>query len=239
MDSARFDDLARAVGTTSRRGALRLLTGSALGGLLSLLGRWEARACEPAGDGCSADAQCCNGRCRAVPGCIGKHCCNRTGKTCADSCQCCSGRCCGGRCCKAGQICVPIFTGVVCANGTKASGEACDPAEPYACASGECGCFDPAHCTCRAADCGPRGAACASAAGCCQGACGPTPCSGGQEKCCAPTGAPCGDRCDCCLAGSACRGGQCCRREGAGCGSSDQCCGALVCDTALDECAQP
>ena len=72
MDGNRFDDATRALaaaGTTSRRQALRLLAGSALGGVLVLLGRGEAAAaCQANGTRCKEGKQCCSGRCVRKPG---------------------------------------------------------------------------------------------------------------------------------------------------------------------------
>ena len=69
MDADRFDRLARSLGTTSRRGALRLLAGGALGSFLGLLGRGEAGAahgegCKRVTRRCAKDGDCCSGRCR-------------------------------------------------------------------------------------------------------------------------------------------------------------------------------
>ncbi len=73
MDHQRFDDLTRSLAHgASRRGVLRLLAGSALGGVLGLLGLEEAAAaCRLAGQRCDATHRCCagakcasNGRCK-------------------------------------------------------------------------------------------------------------------------------------------------------------------------------
>ena len=69
MDSERFDRFARALaGSRTRRGALRLLAGGALGGLLGRRGREEALAdhgCRHAGADCNPKrpGACCSGRC--------------------------------------------------------------------------------------------------------------------------------------------------------------------------------
>ncbi len=73
MDHQRFDELTRSLATsTSRRTALKLLAGSALGGVLGLLGLEEAAAaCRLAGQRCDVAHRCCagakcasNGRCK-------------------------------------------------------------------------------------------------------------------------------------------------------------------------------
>jgi hypothetical protein len=66
MDPQRFDTLVRTLGTSSRRHAIRLLVGGALGGLLARLGPEGASAthgCRHTGAGCSKPSQCCSGRC--------------------------------------------------------------------------------------------------------------------------------------------------------------------------------
>ena len=72
MDGKLFDDATRALaapGAASRRQALRLLVGSALGGALVLLGRGgAAAACRANGTGCREGKQCCSGRCARKPG---------------------------------------------------------------------------------------------------------------------------------------------------------------------------
>ena len=97
MDGARFDPIARALGATpSRRGALRLLAGGALGSLLALprvaaaqvWSEANAGSCRAPGDLCNGDGDCCSERCRA-----GRCLCRRRGATCAVDRACCSGRC--------------------------------------------------------------------------------------------------------------------------------------------------
>ena len=66
MDGQRFDGLARAMaGGAPRRGALRLLAGAALAGVLGAAGAGDAAAgCFQKGRRCRYDRQCCSGRCR-------------------------------------------------------------------------------------------------------------------------------------------------------------------------------
>ena len=70
MDHDRFDALARSLGdVATRRHALRLLVGSALGAALGLLGGDGARAthggaCKHVDRRCANDRDCCSGRCR-------------------------------------------------------------------------------------------------------------------------------------------------------------------------------
>jgi hypothetical protein len=70
MDGERFDAITKAVGgtITSRRGALRLLGGGALGGILSEVGRdaqVDARKrCRKVGQRCHRH-NCCSGHCGA------------------------------------------------------------------------------------------------------------------------------------------------------------------------------
>ncbi len=63
MDHQRFDELTRSLATgASRRTTLKLLAGSALGGVLGLLGLEEAAAaCRLAGQRCDAAHSCCKG----------------------------------------------------------------------------------------------------------------------------------------------------------------------------------
>ena len=70
MDGKRFDAMARALGgaATGRRGALRLLGGGALGGLVGGFGRGERvdarRRCRKVGQHCHRH-DCCSGNCAA------------------------------------------------------------------------------------------------------------------------------------------------------------------------------
>lgn len=76
MDADTFDRMARRLsGSSTRRGALKALTGGALGALLILLGNADAAAaCLRPGRKCDASRECCDGarckggRCRCKPG---------------------------------------------------------------------------------------------------------------------------------------------------------------------------
>jgi Cys-rich repeat protein len=64
MDDRRFDALTRWMGTSqTRRGALRAVTGSALGGALGLRALREAAALKTADSACSNGSQCDSGVC--------------------------------------------------------------------------------------------------------------------------------------------------------------------------------
>jgi hypothetical protein len=68
MDAHCFDDAVRSLTTTaSRRGALRLVAGGAVGALLAALGLRDAAAhagCRHQGKTCDRNSQCCSKRCR-------------------------------------------------------------------------------------------------------------------------------------------------------------------------------
>ncbi len=90
MDDQHFDSLARSLASgRSRRTAVRLLAGGALGALLTALGLEEAgAACVRVGRRCETGRQCCTKRC------VRGRCACPRGTT----------RC-GRRCCPAGQTC--------------------------------------------------------------------------------------------------------------------------------------
>lgn len=126
MDASRFDDLTRTIGeVTTRRGALRFLSGAALGLGMGAQGPFaSARACSLVGERCGkrkgrccGDASCRKGR-SGVGVCVcpqnrtncGGYCVdirsnpNACGVTCAQcppETDCCNGVCCpeGQRCC--------------------------------------------------------------------------------------------------------------------------------------------
>ena len=138
MDAHQFDDVARSlIDTRSRRGALRLLAGAVLGGLVPLArsGAAEARQCRT-DRGCEPCQRCRNGRCSG--GCAnGERCvdgaCVEAGERCttAEDCGACR-RCLEGRC-----VAVPELDGKKCGgcfrcrNGRCAapSAELCDDDE--------------------------------------------------------------------------------------------------------------
>jgi len=74
MDDRRFDDLARslAAGPASRRAALRLLAGLALGTPLGLLGPTGAAACTAVGGRCNLakPGRCCSKKCSKRGKCL-------------------------------------------------------------------------------------------------------------------------------------------------------------------------
>src|SRR3712207_109816 len=131
MDQNRFDDLTRALATTTtRRGFLKTLAGGAAGGLLAFLGVGEAAAddtCKPIGKKCRKTSQCC-GVANATVTCNGT-----CGFTCNTGFELCNGKCvatctspkklnpttctcecpsdttvCGNTCCSSGRTCCNV-----------------------------------------------------------------------------------------------------------------------------------
>ena len=107
MDHDRFDDLTRALATTTtRRQFLKTLAGGVAGGLLAFLGVGEAAANDNDNDDCK-----------------------RNGKKCKKNKQCCSGNCQDGRCaaaCSPGQVRLSNGTCVTpCGGGCDATHCAC------------------------------------------------------------------------------------------------------------------
>ena len=105
MDRARFDCFARSVaGATSRRGALRVLAGGALG-LAGMTAASDALAgCGSDGDECATNKNCCGGlKCSAKKGDgkVGK-CRYKNGKGCGTKNDFCKQNkdCCGGFLCR-------------------------------------------------------------------------------------------------------------------------------------------
>lgn len=150
MDDDRFDHIAKTLaGSASRRVALRVLGGTALGAVLTWLGVEQASAaCLAPGATCRTSGACCSGRCKkrkghrrgkcttcgtgkkfcpAVPAC--QACCANTDCPGSETCQ--SGTC---RVCPAGTfLCA---TGVCCPNGQACVSGACAatcPANPNSC----------------------------------------------------------------------------------------------------------
>ncbi|GER91340.1 hypothetical protein KDW_55020 [Dictyobacter vulcani] len=83
MDSSKFDALTKSLATnTSRRQALGILFTGTLAGILGLSGAGTARAaCNPNGDHCSKQSDCCSNHCIGGPhdphyctALIGTHC---------------------------------------------------------------------------------------------------------------------------------------------------------------------
>jgi len=85
VDGQRFDDLTRSVTGISRRHALRLVAGGAIGGLATLLDRDGAAACRRIRRACTRDNQCCSGRCDSQRG--------RCQGSCRNGQKLCNGRC--------------------------------------------------------------------------------------------------------------------------------------------------
>jgi hypothetical protein len=145
MDDTRFDDLAQSLTfDSSRRGALRLLAGSALGGVLAHLGLEAAAACLAAGKTCSSGDACCSGFCGSRGSC-----CLVKGKRCKRGAQCCSGLCNRrGRCAclTDGKGCRAAAT-INCCSG-RCEGGQCAP-----CPSGQNGCGGTCGRCCGGADC--------------------------------------------------------------------------------------
>jgi hypothetical protein len=164
VDSSRFDNLVRTWGCSSRRSVFRLMAGTAAGALmLGQLGVDDAAAgcVAPGGkcktkDGkkkkCCGDAKCQGGKCRCKTG----------------------GPACGQACCAPGQVC-QLGNPKTCV-GPLDVGDVCDPDEPLACQTGNCGCtivLDVGTvCTCREAQCfATKQQTCAETTECCDGHC--------------------------------------------------------------------
>ena len=76
MDGDRFDALARSLATPrSRRAVVRVVAGSAAGGLLALVGAGRAGAdpCKGTGKECKKGIQCCSGSCAPPTDSISTH----------------------------------------------------------------------------------------------------------------------------------------------------------------------
>ncbi len=209
VDGERFDEIARAAATGSRRRLLKALAAGVLAGPAALLGREEAAA------GCPRGKKRCRGRCIAKDRCCG-------------GCPKCH-HCDGGRCvpnpvplcdpeqcqqafcdvaandwtcestCGEGDVCCNGHCEPACTNGCDPDpGQACLCEKPpagktYCSAEHTCvdGQTDPNHC-------GSCGNACAEG----------EPCVDGQCKATCPSGeTPCGDVC--CAKHEACRDGAC------------------------------
>ena len=127
MEPSRFDELTKALATsTSRRQALKALAAT-LGGLLGLGSVGTALAnCKPNGIGCNTGTQCCSGKCQH-----GTCCSSQEGATCSVDRDCCSGTCCQGVCCTSGQVCLSNGS---CATPCPAFGGPCSGS----CGSGIC-----------------------------------------------------------------------------------------------------
>ncbi len=111
MDPSKFDDLTKAMATsTSRRKALKTIAATTLGGILGLGGIGTVFAkptCKPNGHGCGTNKQCCSEYCDQTT----STCACQPG-TCNSFCTCPSGQVCSG-----GQCVCPPGTTQLC-NGT-------------------------------------------------------------------------------------------------------------------------
>ena len=187
MDADRFDRWTRHLADQStRRAALRLLTGGALGGLLARVGLEEAAAaCTKLKTGavCADDPDCCSGQCsddRRPKGTEPEEhrCCLPKGKKCKTGLQCCS-RLCNrktGRC-KCRGVLVNCSGHDQCCSGRCKDGSCTDP-----CPDGRMACNGV---------CCPSGAHCNAGGACvCDGTNEPPCPQGGKDVCC-PTGASC------------------------------------------------
>jgi hypothetical protein len=163
MDHERFDDLTRALATsTSRRQFLKTLAGGAAGGLLALLGIGEAAAddtCKPNGKKCRKNAQCCSnncvsGTCAACPS--GQRLCNGS---CIPQNDCCTNAdCASDQICQNGTCVTPCTAngGICggdgdCCSGNCSNGFCCDPGQ-VGLSNGSCAtpCSSTADCSCSA-----------------------------------------------------------------------------------------
>ena len=221
MDGERFDAITRRLAAgASRRGALRLLAGGALGGLLARLGPQEAAATHAG--------------------------CRHNGASCARAGQCCSGRCDSGTCrpcTKAGQCPQPanpcqraVCTGTGrCALRDKPTGTACG--EGQVCCGGVCtvlgtnancgGCGESCERTCQAC----------TGAGTCAAANEGAPCSDGTKFCrsgtcigddCVPVGGTCSNGGECCGGGCQTETWTCCATGNGACVEDADCCNPLL-----------
>ncbi len=195
MNADRFDTIIRGYGRSSRRQALRLVGGTALGATFSsLVGRDEAsakrdqngRKYRPFGGKCLSPGATCGtkkgrgkGKGKKLKCCSGATCQEGTcqcppgdivaGKWCARHVICPGGipQGCGGECCLPGQVCQGETT---CVNGDGQPGDICYPEEPFTCQTGNCQCINN-QCTCRQEACFGYGALCTKTAECCTGGC--------------------------------------------------------------------
>ncbi len=189
MHPERFDTIARVYQPGSRRQALRLFGGTALGAaLLGRIGSEEASAkCRPVGAKCGkkgkgkgkkkkccSGATCQSGICQCPAGSVpcGDACCPPGGgtpdpKTCPPD----APLACGAACCKPGQLCLGETE---CINGDLEPGDFCEPESPFACQTGNCQCISDGiitQCTCRQAACFGNGVPCTNTVQCCAGGC--------------------------------------------------------------------
>ena len=164
MDSSRFDDLTKALATsTSRRQALKAFGASVVGGILGLSGIDTALAhkpfCRGNGSKCNRGSDCCSGYC------ANNVCTCPPAPACNSACPCPSdSTCLNGTCCPTSQACNGACcpSGTVCVNGTCAHPCTSD-ADCSSCLS-PCGPdIDGVHAYCEGV---PTGIPCSSDSGC-------------------------------------------------------------------------
>ncbi len=150
MDPGRFDTLVRSLVTTpTRRGLLRLLAGTTLGGALALpgAGGLADHGCRHPGADCARDGQCCSGRCSGQGTCLctraaqcpepevpcQKAVCTKTGRCGSENRRAdlrCTG-CCAGGACEGGDSDVACGRGgeacIACGANARCVGGACAP----------------------------------------------------------------------------------------------------------------
>ena len=146
MDSSRFDDLTKALATsTSRRQALKAFGASVVGGILGLSGIDTALAhkpfCRGNGSKCNRGSDCCSGYCaNNVCTCPPAPACNSacpcpSDSTCLNGTCCPTSQACNGACCPSGTVCVngaccptsQACNGTCCPSGTTCVNGACCP----------------------------------------------------------------------------------------------------------------
>jgi len=172
MEPSRFDDLTKALATsTSRRQALKTITATTLGSILSLAGIGTVFAkstCKANGHGCGNNKQCCSGFCDQTT----STCACKPG-TCNSVCTCPSGQLCsGGQCvCPPGAIqlcngtCATNCFSTGCSNSCQCVQDAA--AGNYYCAQGAASQGCSSDCDCRIGEFCVSG----SPTGFCTGAC--------------------------------------------------------------------
>ncbi len=180
------------------------------------------QCCEPQGNDCTSDADCCSGlKCNQLDGETRKTCggvsCGAVGASCDDGSGCCTGYCKANSC----ALC-------------QAKGAPCESSEDC------CGLFCGASQRCSTTECAAKGDACSSDADCCGG----LPChdvSGGSStpdlRCttdgCATQDADCASDAECCSGACNRSTAKCvasCKASGdTGCASDDDCCYPATC----------
>jgi hypothetical protein len=208
-------------------------------------------ACQGPATDCTANAQCCSGRCEPVTGMAGvvqcTNACFADGVACAQALDCCSlgcfnGRCGGGLCkvaseactqnadccsniCQAGQCQVDLAN-----RDCRPTGETCTSGSGRGCCTDVCDeTVDPKRCKFGTETCRGEGAACTADAQCCRGICDPA--THACKTPCTPAGGACTGNATCCS--SSCTAGACgtpptsCTPISGACTSNAQCCSGL------------